>query len=528
MKPPVNLNFGGDLRGELRLVQLLKAATGLDAVPSAYYPETEMSVHVLVEEATKTLQRFALQARSEGLVLCTWPAELKKQAKEFYRADRVARFLNFLAEEGQAWRAEPKAQLAFRSAAASQRVYLRCDLDIEEYVNRWLGDDFARVGEHSRDKVQPDLWPWLRKRGYTAPSDKLAAFLACLGKRPALLRPGIALERLWPWADAEELDRRGALANEISDAITDVLTVLREPLPPACAARHTVKAEVTRKALEDVLIDRGRWTHTRLSDGSRKGVELHEETVTQDLLLDIAMAMPAMAVETFTKRQEARNGADWQWEWWFEGRQWFGLRVQAKRLKRLKSGRFGYDLGYRSGKQLDLLISDAARSGLRAAYVLYNGRELDLSAVGGGCDLLPWEPESFGVTLLPASVAKKLVEHGRDDFATVAGFSRPWSCLAGCHGSECGRQWRYEDELPAKAGDDLSVWAAMNYRYIEGVRQANRTRTGSPDLGLRDRPPDYVENLPRRGTTATLADKVPEDPLLPARVGAVTIFRTTG
>jgi hypothetical protein len=234
----MNHNLGGDLRGELRLVQLLEAATGLDAVPAASYPETETSVHVMVDEAigAKTLQRLALQARGEGLVLCTWPAELKVQAEKFYRADRVARFLNFLAEKDQAWRAEPKAQLAFRSAAASQRVYLRCDLDIEEYVNHWLGDDFAQVGEHSRDEVLPDLWPWLRERGYTAPSDELAAFVGRLGTRPAFLRPGIALERLWSWADAEELDRRGALVNEIRDAITDVLSALREPLPPACGA----------------------------------------------------------------------------------------------------------------------------------------------------------------------------------------------------------------------------------------------------------------------------------------------------
>ena len=522
----MNHNLGGDLRGELRLVQLLGAATGLEAVPAAGYPEAEMSAHVMVDKTvgTKTLQRFALQARGEGLVLCTWPAELKAQAKDCYRADRVARFLDFLAEKDQAWRAEPKAQLAFRSAAASQRLYLRCDLGIDEYVNRWLGDDFAQVGEHSRDEVLPGLWPWLRERGYTAPSEELAAFLARLGNRPASLRPGIALERLWPWADAEELDRRGALAGEISDAITDVLSALREPLPPACAARHTMKAEVTRKALQDVLIDRARWTHTRLSDGRRQGVELHEETITQDLLLDIAMAMPAMTVETFTKHQEGRNGADWQWEWWFEGRQWFGLRVQAKRLKRLKSGRLGYDLGYKSSKQLDLLLDDAAHSGLRAAYVLYNDR--DLSAFGSGCSRLPREPETFGVTLLPASVAKELVRQGHDDFATVARVSRPWSCLAGCGLSECDRWGRYENELPAKAGGDLSVWAAMSYRYIEGGRQAEHIRI--PELGLRKRPPGYVENLLGRDTTGTLADNAPEDPRLPARVGAVTIFRTTG
>jgi hypothetical protein len=238
----MNRNFGGDLRSESRLVQLFEAATGLNAVATARKVEVEMSVHVMVDEdiKTKTVQRIALLARGEGLVLCTWPAELKEQAKEFYRVDRVARFLNFLAGKGQAWRAEPRAQLAFRSALPSQRVYLHCELGIEEYVNRWLGDDFAQVGEHARDDVLPGLWPWLRKRGYAAPSDepKLAVFITRLGKRPAFLRPGIALERLWAWADAEELDRRGALTSEISDAITDVLSALREPLPPACAAKR--------------------------------------------------------------------------------------------------------------------------------------------------------------------------------------------------------------------------------------------------------------------------------------------------
>jgi hypothetical protein len=95
------------------------------------------------------------------------------------------------------------------------------------------------------------------------------------------------------------------------------------------------------EALEDVLIDRAAWTHARLSAGRQHGVELREETITQDLLLDISIALPGLSVQTYTTRQEAANGADWQWEWWFEGRQWFGLRVQAKRLQRLGSDQLG-------------------------------------------------------------------------------------------------------------------------------------------------------------------------------------------
>jgi hypothetical protein len=38
------------------------------------------------------------------------------------------------------------------------------------------------------------------------------------------------------WAHALNLDERGVLASEVRAAITELLTALSEPLPPACAA----------------------------------------------------------------------------------------------------------------------------------------------------------------------------------------------------------------------------------------------------------------------------------------------------
>lgn len=96
--------------------------------------------------------------------------------------------------------------------------------------------------------------------------------------------------------------------------------------------------QAMRAALEDVLIDRAAWVYARLKAGHHHQVELHEETLTQDLLLDISAALPAMRVTTFTRKQESLNGADWQWDLWFEGQGWFGLRMQAKRLKALGCG----------------------------------------------------------------------------------------------------------------------------------------------------------------------------------------------
>jgi hypothetical protein len=134
----------------------------------------------------------------------------------------------------------PNVYLAYHRASVRQRVCLTCSLGLDEYVHGWLGEDFAYVGGHHRDQVRPLLWPWLLERGYACAADEgqLDGFLNRLGRRPALLRPGIRLERTWSWGDAAGLDRRGALASEVRDAVTEVLTVLDEPLPPGCQARH--------------------------------------------------------------------------------------------------------------------------------------------------------------------------------------------------------------------------------------------------------------------------------------------------
>jgi hypothetical protein len=292
-------------------------------------------------------------------------------------------------------------------------------------------------------------------------------------------------------------------------------------------ARHGMVCE----ALTDVLMDRAAWTHARLQSGRDRGVELHEETITQDLQLDIATALPAMMIRTFTKRQEARTGADWQWEWWFEGRQWFGLRVQAKRLKRLPSGQLGYDLGYQRGgnqRQIDRLLEDARLAHISAAYVLYNGPDLDISRFTWGCHRLPPSPAFFGVSLLPAVVARDLVNAGTVDLATVGAQSRPWSCLTSCDWPEY-RPFQLPKASspahPAGSSDDLSRRTALSYfRILEQARLAGELDAEQESTsaqrqlpGLRDVPPAYVTDF--------LAQDLLPDGALPRRVGALTVFR---
>jgi len=49
------------------------------------------------------------------------------------------------------------------------------------------------------------------------------------------LRPGIEVQRIWPWAHAVDLDERGALASEVRTAVAELLAALDEPSLPACA-----------------------------------------------------------------------------------------------------------------------------------------------------------------------------------------------------------------------------------------------------------------------------------------------------
>ena len=215
-----------------RAIALLRQATGLEVVPDPG-PDPGGLLRVDTELGTKTVQRIVLVQRAEGLALGMWPAELKPQAEALYRTGRVRQLTDFLARNGDKWHAKANPHLAFRNAPGPQRLYPSCRLLVAEYARRWTGADFAQVGAHRPDQVRQGLWPWLLERQYAAPEDKndLDAYLRRLGKRDAFLRPGIAMQRTWPWAQAKEADECGMLASEVRTAVTEVLTALGEPLP---------------------------------------------------------------------------------------------------------------------------------------------------------------------------------------------------------------------------------------------------------------------------------------------------------
>ena len=157
--------------------------------------------------------------------------------------------MDFVAEHPGAWQASPLVNLAFHNARPAQRLDLDCHLDITEYVRRWSGDDFARIGAYRCDEIRENLWPWLKQAQYASAQDdqRLDAFLGRIGHRDAHLRPTIEVRRIWPWAQAVDLDERGILVGEVRAALTELLTALDEPLPPACSGSARARPDLQRQ-----------------------------------------------------------------------------------------------------------------------------------------------------------------------------------------------------------------------------------------------------------------------------------------
>ncbi|WP_079210627.1 DUF6615 family protein [Brucella pituitosa] len=100
-----------------------------------------------------------------------------------------------------------------------------------------------------------------------------------------------------------------------------------------------------------------------------------EETITESCLLEIWRRHSAIVkIQTFTKAQEAKNGADWEWH--LIGKTYtLKMRVQAKRLrkgaKRI-SGLLDYKAKSASHLQVDLLIGRASSQNLMPVFCLYS------------------------------------------------------------------------------------------------------------------------------------------------------------
>jgi HNH endonuclease len=178
----------------------------------------------------RSTQRLRLGDLDGGVTVVTWPAELAPQARYLYGGRLGSALVAGAIERG--WTVEPSPHLAYHTAPPGRRLYMRPSIAPLDYAARWEDEDaLRRVGNHTREDVEHELWPWLKQTGLADDGDdtELRRFLdEFLRRRPAHMRPGLRFRRVWTFAEAAELG--SALAETIRSEFDAVFAIAHEPM----------------------------------------------------------------------------------------------------------------------------------------------------------------------------------------------------------------------------------------------------------------------------------------------------------
>ena len=133
-------------------------------------------------------------------MVATWPAELAQQARYLYGRGLGSALVAAAIERG--WTVEPSPHIAYWNSSPGRRLYMRPPVAPLDYVACWEDEDALRRvgGNHTREDVEHELWPWLKQKGFADDGDdaELQRFLdEFLGNRPAQMRPGLRFRRVW-------------------------------------------------------------------------------------------------------------------------------------------------------------------------------------------------------------------------------------------------------------------------------------------------------------------------------------------
>jgi hypothetical protein len=244
---------GPDLRGVPRPELLIDVAR-VQSQPGGDWVDLEGRL------GFRSTQRLWIGDVPGGVMVATWPAELARQARYLYGGGLGSALVAAAIERG--WTVEPSPHLAYYTAPAARRLYMRPSVVPLEYVACWEDEDgLRRVGNHTGEDVEHQLWPWLKLRGFADDGDDtvLRSFLGeFLGNRPAQMRPGLRFRRVWAPAEAAELG--SALAETIRSQFDAMFAVAHEPalraaspglgapLPPSTGNQPSARPAATAPA----------------------------------------------------------------------------------------------------------------------------------------------------------------------------------------------------------------------------------------------------------------------------------------
>jgi hypothetical protein len=166
------------------------------------------------------------------------------------------------------------------------------------------------------------------------------------------------------------------------------------------------------------------------------GIEHDEKTITNNLLLGIQRAHPADVITLqFLTPQEKFTGADWEW-WLTDGKSWFGLLIQAKRLGRTthKYAELKHRVGKNRTPQIELLLDWAKDKGIDPLYLFYNYDSGKLESLQWNCGGIYPNMAQLGCTVAHAAEVKRLLVQGGAGLPKMSKISNPLRCLVCCAG----------------------------------------------------------------------------------------------
>ena len=182
-----------------------------------------------------------------------------------------------------------------------------------------------------------------------------------------------------------------------------------------------------RGSLLHSLLELAHATSQNLGFAHRDDVHVSygEETITETNLMELRRRHPAIiTLNTFGKKKEAKNGADWEWHI-IGRRRKFRMRVQAKRLQKDDKLKIPHEVKSSGDQQIDLLIADAKKYRLKPVYCLYSAeRQRDhwkKENVGGG-----YEAFEAGCLLAHAQTVKAKMPK---TLADIEKYCVPWHYL---------------------------------------------------------------------------------------------------
>jgi hypothetical protein len=245
------------------------------------------------------------------------------------------------------------------------------------------------------------------------------------------------------------------------------------------------------------------WIWRKLEDAHTYQSKIGEESITDFFILALKKVQKGnnYEVNSFTRHQESKNGADW--EIWLTGnsRKWLGLRVQAKVIS--LDGTEFKQLHYKNGIQTTKLIDDALKHNAIPLYCLYSywDKNNNFVKVNSPCaKRADYSIRPFGASILHA---KQVQKSANSKLQSLAPHLIPLHCLF------CDCKNNQSEDLPTRTHKFLT--------------SENLFDVDIGSISLLDKPPQYVylmSNLIQDGERDLYFDENEKDEAL-ARVTVI-------